>query len=414
MENRDHLVKDSLILFAASSAVNLANFIFHMGATRSLGPELYGSLATLLGLVIIFAMPSLALQVTVTKKVSVFKANNNLGAVEYLFKKSLKWFFAAGAALFLIFFAFKDIISSRLKIGDPWAVVVLGLIAVAAMLVPLVRGILQGLQKFYSFGLNLFADAFMRLAALGAVILLGMKLKGVLFTSFVASMSAFILGIYMIREIFRYSEKPAVVISKKEFASYALPVFLSMTGFSLLSYMDLFVVKYFFPAEQAGFYAVTSLIGKAFLYFPSAIVMALFPKVSEAHALNRDTKKLFYKSLLMTGAISAAGIVFCFLFPEFVIKLLAGNKYLEIAGIVKIFGAAILPLVLFNVLINYSLAVHNYLFIKIMYIGVVLYAASLYFFHASFGQVVGVIFTVSALILASALIGLEVTGRVKK
>ncbi len=414
METKDRLIKDSLILFAASSAVNLANFVFHMGATRSLGPELYGSLAALLGLVVIFAMPSLALQVTVTKKTSVFMANDCPGAVEYLFKRSLKWFFAAGLALFIFFFVFKDFFSSRLQIGDPWAVVVLGLIAIAAMLVPLVRGILQGMQKFYSFGLNLFADAFVRLSALGIVIYLGMKLKGVLFTSFIASMTAFLIGVFMIREIFKQSEKPVNVITKREFLKYALPVFLSMTGFSLLSFMDLFMVKYFFPPEQAGFYAVTSVIGKAFLYFPSAIVMALFPKVSAAHALNQDTKKLFYKSLWLTGAISFAGIIFCYFFPEFVIKLLAGGQYLEIAGIVKIFGLAILPLVLFNVLINYSLAVHNYFFIGVMYAGIAMYAGAIYFFHDSFTQVIFVLFAVSSLILAVSVAGLEMTGRMKK
>lgn len=414
MENKDHLIKDSLILFAASSAVNIANFVFHMGATRSLGPELYGSLAALLGLVVIFAMPSLALQVTVTKKTSVLLANDCAGSVGYLFKRSLKWFLGAGLVLFILFFVFRDFFSSRLQINDPWAVVVLGLIAVAAMLVPLVRGILQGMQKFYSFGLNLFADAFIRLSALGIVMLLGFKLKAVLFTSFAASITAFLIGVFMIREVFRQDEKPVTVITKKEFLKYAMPVFLSMTGFSLLSYMDLFMVKYFFPPEQAGFYAVTSVIGKAFLYFPSAVVMALFPKVSAAHALNQDTKKMFYKSLWMTAAISGAGIMFCYLLPEFVIKLLAGGQYLEIAGVVKIFGLAILPLVLFNVLINYSLAVHNYFFIWVMYAGILLYAGALYFFHASFGQVIFVLFAVSALILAVSVAGLEITGRMKK
>lgn len=414
METGNRLIKDSFILFVASSAVNLANFVFHMGATRSLGPELYGSLAALLGFVVIFAMPALALQVTITKKTSVLMANQCDGSVGYLFKRSFKWFFCAGLGVFLLFFVLRDFLSSRLQIGDPWAVVMIGLIGIAAMLLPLVRGILQGMQKFYSFGINLFADAFIRLAALGVVIILGLKLKGVMLTSFVASMTAFFIGVFMIREVFRHSEKPVSVITKKEFLKYALPVFLSMTGFSLLVYMDLFMVKYFFPPEQAGFYAVTSVIGKAFLYFPSAIVMALFPKVSAAHALNKDTKKMFYESLWLTGAISLVGIAFCYFFPEFVINLLAGGQYLEIAGIVKIFGFAILPLVLFNVLINYSLAVHNYFFIWVMYGGILLYAGALYFFHDTFTQVIFVLFAVSAVILAVSLAGLEITERVKK
>ena len=58
MKNKDYLIKDSFILFIASSVVNLSNFAFHMYATRSLGPELYGALVALLGMVIIFSFQS--------------------------------------------------------------------------------------------------------------------------------------------------------------------------------------------------------------------------------------------------------------------------------------------------------------------------------------------------------------------
>jgi O-antigen/teichoic acid export membrane protein len=43
-EKKDHLVKDSLILFVASSVVNASNFIFHMYAARNLKPEEYGKI----------------------------------------------------------------------------------------------------------------------------------------------------------------------------------------------------------------------------------------------------------------------------------------------------------------------------------------------------------------------------------
>ncbi|MFP4466617.1 MAG: oligosaccharide flippase family protein [Candidatus Goldiibacteriota bacterium] len=408
-DKKDALLKDSIIMFAATSIVNLSNFGFHMYATRSLGPEGYGILAAMLGLLVIVSMPAVSLQLTLAKKTAVFKAHERFGSIEHLFKKASKWFFFLGVGYFVFFFLTADLLGTFLNIDDKILVYILGMISIASLLMPVVRGILQGLQKFIGLGANLIIDAVLRIVFLFLFIWFGWGVRGAMGASFFSALCAFAAGFAVLSFIFRYKEENADVITKRELFKYAFPVFFSMLGLSVLSYLDLIMVKHFYSREEAGFYAVTSIVGKAFLFFPGAVVMTLFPKVSEQHELNRDTIKMLYKGLALTAGISAIGIAFCFFLPDFVIWMLAGGgRYYEISGVVKVFGAAILPLVLFNVVINYSLAVQKYTFIYIMFAGIMAYAALLWFFHGSFFQVLAILFIVNLVILAASLISLGI------
>lgn len=407
-EKKDFLIKDSFILFLATSIVNISNFIFHMFVTRHLSPNEYGALATLLAIIIIVVMPAQALQMTIAKKSAIYKAHNDIKSIGFLFYKTTKWFFILGIFYFIFFMLFSGRIMDFFKIDDFFLILVLALISIIAILLPVIRGILQGLQKFIGFGSNLIIDALFRLIFVVVLVSIGFGLRGALASSLLSATTAYITGLFIIKELCKIDkDKSPTLITKKEIFEYAFPVFLSMFAFSVLSYMDLLIVKHFFDKEQAGLYAVTSIIGKAFLYFPMAIAMALFPKVSENFELNKSTRAMLIKSLVLTFTISIFGFLFCYFFPNFVIKLLTGGgKYYEISNIVKIFGIAILPLVLMNVLINYLLAVHRYLFIYIMYAGIILYGVLLWFFHSSFYQIIFILFISNLLILLFSIISI--------
>jgi len=88
-------------------------------------------------------------------------------------------------------------------------------------------------------------------------------------------------------------------------------------------------------------------------------------------------------------------VVICYFFPRLIIGVMFGEKFYAIEGVVRLFGAAIFPLVLFNVVINYALAVHRYAFIYLMFGAIIVYPALLWFFHSSFYQVISVLFCVT-------------------
>jgi O-antigen/teichoic acid export membrane protein len=399
-QKNDHLIKDSLILFIATSVVNASNFVFHMYATRKLSPDEYGVLATLLALVLIFTIPTSSLQMTIVNKTVALKARKKFGSIEHLFTHSSMWFALLAAIAFGMLVIATKTINNFFKIDDPKLILILGGIVVFSFILPVARGVLQGMQKFVSYGITWALDALLRLSFLVLFISLGWGVRGALATTLCSAASAYIVCLFMLGALFKYRDEKIQIVKKRELLQYAIPVFFAYLGTTLLSYLDLFMVKHFFSVEQAGFYAVTSIIGKAFLFFPSAIIVVLFPKVAEHVELKKDPMQILLKSLGLTAAISLLGILVCFFFPDIVLRLLTGGeKYFAILNIARVFGIAILPLVLFNVVINYCLASRKYGFIYFLYGGIALYAALLWFFHASFYSVLGVLFGVNLLML---------------
>ena len=61
---------------------------------------------------------------------------------------------------------------------------------------------------------------------------------------------------------------------------YAGGLFLANTFFGVMTQADVILVKHHFPPGEAGLYASASIMGKAVMYLPTAIIMALFPMVA--------------------------------------------------------------------------------------------------------------------------------------
>ena len=71
---KNELFRGSLILFILINFGNLINYLYQIVMARMLGPSDYGILAVLVSLTYIFAIPTLAIQTVVSKKIAIFNA----------------------------------------------------------------------------------------------------------------------------------------------------------------------------------------------------------------------------------------------------------------------------------------------------------------------------------------------------
>ena len=85
--------------------------------------------------------------------------------------------------------------------------------------------------------------------------------------------------------------------------------------YTLFTNIDLIIVKHFFTNHEVGIYSVADILGKIILYFPSAIVLVMFPEVSHAHATNNKTKNILLKSITITFVLCSFLEIFYLKFP---------------------------------------------------------------------------------------------------
>src|SRR3989338_2360056 len=99
----DKLIKHSLVVFAATIAAGVCNYIFQLYMGRALGPEEYGVLGALFSMFYALNVPSGTVQTVVTKFVSEYKAMNEYGKITGFFIGALKRITLYGLVFLVVF-----------------------------------------------------------------------------------------------------------------------------------------------------------------------------------------------------------------------------------------------------------------------------------------------------------------------
>jgi len=185
------ILKNSTIVVAGVVVSNLLGYAAHFIAGRWLGPEEYGEFGALMALFVMVALPAWALNSAVTKFTSRFYAENRLTEIAVLRKKMQKDVLIFSAAILLIIILCSPWIADFLKISSALPVIIIGFTLVFALLMPLNRGILQGMKKFRILSVNTIIEAGARLVLLAFFLFLGQGVIGAILAYGLAYFIAF-------------------------------------------------------------------------------------------------------------------------------------------------------------------------------------------------------------------------------
>jgi O-antigen/teichoic acid export membrane protein len=173
-----------------------------------------------------------------------------------------------------------------------------------------------------------------------------------------------------------------------------------------MTQLDMLLVNYFFPAHEAGLYAAASILGKAVLYLPGGIALALFPMVAENHARDEESSHLLLQALGLTLILCGIGATLYFLGGEWFVQLMYGEKYREAGKLLRFYGFSILPMSIVMVMEYYLIAKGRVLFAYLFMLIAPLQVVAVYYFHASLFSIIAImaIFGVLVVIIGLALL----------
>lgn len=391
MAIKDHIIrnkkflKDNFILFISIFTLNLLGYLFHFYVGRKLGPGDYGVFGSLLSLIYFIAVPMLAIQTSITEYVSTFKANGDFGKITYLLKKSLRKMLVLSIGILIIFFLLTPLISNFLKINTLMPLFVLGIFLFFSLLLPIVRGTLQGMQKFKLLGLSFISEGFFKLVSGVLLVSFGFGVSGAIGGFTISYIFALFLTLYFLRNHFKTKE---VGFKSNQVYKYAFPVLIMLLSLTGIFTIDLILVKHFFDDVIAGHYAALSLLGKVIFFGTMSISMVMFPKVAESHAANTNHKKILYKSLSLVGLFAFCVTAFYFLFPQFTINMLFGSEYFAVSELLGLFGLFMAIFSLTYVLAFYNASIRRVNYVYILILFNILEIGLIWKFHESLLQVV--------------------------
>ena len=395
---KDDFIKQGIIIFFATSISGFFGLLFQLSMIRGLSPVDYGILNSLLAILAVISIPTAAVQTVITKSVSTFHAHKQLEKIKFLLLNSLKKLSLFSIAAFCIFALSSKHIASFLRLPTLTPVVIIGIIMVISVISPIPLGGLQGLQKFGRLGLTSVIIGVLKLILGIIFVWMGFKVSGALSGFALSSILGLILGFFLLRKVFRYSQDKDIDFAK--IYNYFWPTILILLCISALTNMDVVLVKHFFKPIEAGYYSIAQITGKIILSLPAAIGIVMFPKSSNLFAKNEDTLHLLKKSLVLTALLCGIASLAIILFPSLVIKILSGKNYLICIPLVRLFAISMTFFALLFVILYYHLSVHNFRFIPYLIFFTILQLIFINLFHHSLKQVLYILCINSAFLFA--------------
>lgn len=401
----DDMVRHGLLMAAFGFALGLFNYLYQLAMGRMLQPEDYGILMSLTSLFLIVSIFALAIRTVMAKFVSKYHAEGNMKAASNLWRLYLKRTLLLGVVAFIIIALLSPVISGFLRIGNFWYPLTLFSALILAFALPVNYGTLNGLQRFLPLGWTTTLWALLKLVLAIVLIKLGFGLYGGLIPFLLAFIIVFAITLSLLKDLRDGNAGKVEIVG---FRSYLGLSFIAILSYTVLTNIDVVLVKHFLSPEQAGNYAALSALGRAALFVPMGIALAMFPKASGLHEMGKSHRPVLLMGILLTLLISGTIVVIYWIAPQFVIGFLGRDEFgvLKYALAVPHLSKYALAMILFAVsyiIMNYLLSINRtrvaYPFMATAFLQVVL----ILYFHGDIAQVVNVMLVSSAICLIAVI-----------
>lgn len=379
----------------------LLGYIFQILMGRWLPADQFILLATLMALLGFLSAPLGALTMFISRWIAsaiALGSTKNLRHVFWRYHRRVLFIFLVLSPLLFVFMGpIKVFLKSTVNAPILLTVILL----LCASLGAINAGFLQGFRSYVFLGLGGTLAATLKIILPGMIYLVfGLNVSLVIVSLIAIALIIFTCGALLILSVIKQSEMNSEREHSESFTGSFWMVLLANLGFAGMTQLDVALVNNFFSTELASSYAAAAVLGKAVLYLPGGLVLALFPVVAANKARRYDSKNIILYASIVTLILCGVAALFYLLVGDWVITLFFADKYPYAGEVLKIYGFAVLPLALVYVAENYLIARGEVLFVWLFLAVAPLQILMIYFFHTSLEQIV-LIIGVGGLIVAS-------------
>jgi len=359
------------IIFIASSVANLINFFYQVIMGRLLGPSEYGVLTTLISLLYVAGAITGTFQTSVTRNISTYNAQNNEYKIKSFFNKITIRFFILSCFIFILLALLLKPIKSFLNMKSSLPFVILGIVIILGSLTSIVTGIIQGMGRFKILGLNSILGTSLKLLLGILFIYLGFKSFGAVMGIMLSMVVAYLFIIFSIMDILRLkiSGNIDTSIDIKAFYKSTAMILISTILLTLISYIDIVLVKHFFSSENTGYFSAASQIGKIILFFPGAIGIVIFSRFSEKFEKKENLRGTLIKSFLILAVTSIFFLLLYFFFPELITLIIYGGSFINSTSkLILLYGFFMTIVGFINLQVLYFISVKNFWYLIYLFV----------------------------------------------
>ena len=327
---------DALLVWGGGLLANFLNYVYHFVLSRALGPDAYGSLATLLAIMMIVGVLGSSVGTLAMQETARLWVTHRDGAIASFGRAALRSSALLGASLGIVMVVAALPLSAYLHVTDrvAWAFLIVAL--VAGIVAGAARGAIQGAHRFAGYAASLVGECAVKLV-LGIVLVraglaVGGAMGGVaagLVVGIAIAMTALFAG--RRRDDDGYRSAP--------YGAPALSLLAINAASMALLYVDTVFAKHSLSGVAAGEYTAAGLVARIIPFGIGLVVPLVMPRAAAARHVDR---KALGRLLAVAFGIGAGGILVVLatveIWPTSIVHVTFGAQYAQAALILRLYA----------------------------------------------------------------------------
>jgi hypothetical protein len=331
----------------ALAVANSLGYLLNLVASRRLGPEGYGALAALLGVVLVGNVLALALQAVVARRTVVERGPAATGdASGWTVRLTVRCAVLATA----IGLAAALPLTHLLHLSSSLPAILLGLSLGPLTLVGGELGVLQGAERFPALATLYLIAALGKVGGGVAGVLVADSVTGAMVGTTIGAALSAALGAALVRQVQPHRGTrggfPSGLSRETARATYSIGALFALAN------LDVVLARHFLAPRQAGLYAIGTVLAKGAFWLTSFVPVMALPGLSDP-ARRRRTAAVSIGAVVVAGVLVTLGAA---VFGELVVRLVGGAAYISLADRTWLFATVGSLLALVQLLIYSRLA----------------------------------------------------------
>lgn len=393
--------RGATVMVVLTTLANVTMYASTLIFSRVLSPEGFGDLTALLALSVVLAVPTSAAMTVIAERVAVYAAEGDTKTLRYLIRHATAHVLTISVVVTAVYIACIPVVDRALDLQAVGAAIALAPLLLVSFLIPVVLGILQGLDRFVAFGLMTLIVPITRIAFGVPWAAADGGAGGALGGQAVGTVLALMGAAWLLRDhlIGRGTGAATSGIRRKPDVR-AVSAVAAFAAFALLSNLDIVLAKLVLSSADVGLYAALTSIGKIVLFLPGAVAVVMVPNAARAEHSKESSARVLRIAARLVLVITLLAAVPAAVKPRLILSIMFSSKY-EAAS------SGVLPIVcagagmsLLYLLVVYSVAIQDRKWVRLLLLGVALQVGGIFAFHSSPAQVATVQAAVVFVILA--------------
>ena len=316
----------ALVVAIGLAIAQTLGYALNVVGARYLGPDGFGAFASLLSILVIGSVVGGGFQAVGARRLVLSATTQRRGQAATILRITL-W---SALVVSSVTLAISPLLQWLLHINGWFPVALTALALIPVTVAGAQYAITQGREDFGRLA-TMYALVGLGKAAGGiAGALIWGTLLGAMWGLTLGSMTTMLIGLVVLRPVVT---KPAQALPG--FIKESLHATHALGALFVLTNVDIILARVLLSPEQAGLYAVGSIVAKIAFWLPQFVGVVAFPRMAD-HRRDRATK-FAVLSVGVMGAVTVAGTA---IFAPTIIGVIGGAEYVALGPILWLFAAA--------------------------------------------------------------------------